>query len=120
MRTKVMIMLVGFMIVSSIIFAMDNKQFDNLMSDINKRNYDAVEIFLKKNETSLRQDPDYYVLLLNYVLLKGDLKQLVIAKGKPQEGDFSLNNLKTSETEGFIGERGGYDEKLIISGISKT
>lgn len=120
MKEKIFLFLAWSVLMSSTGYAMDTKQFQSLMSNIQEKKFDLVESFLRKNETLFREDPEYYVLLLNYVLSKGDQTGIVVAKGEPQKDDFAVRDPKTGETVGFIGQRGGYDEKLIVDGILKT
>jgi hypothetical protein len=54
-------------------------------------------------------------------LSKGYLKQTVIAKGEPGEGDFPVQDSTTGEVIGFIGERTvPGDKQLIVRSIVET
>lgn len=105
---------------SSVAFAVDKAQFDDLMKQIHDKNFTPVEKFLELNKTKLSQDPEYYVVLLNYVLTKGDKSVLVVSPGKPKPDDLEVHDKDSGKVVGFIGNRGGYDEKLIVDGITKT
>lgn len=112
--------MVGFILLSSFVYGLDAKEFKKLIAEIQEKKFVGVESFLQKNEKTLQQDPEYYVVLLNYVLSKGDLSGVVISKDKPKEGEISLQDQKTGETVGVIGHQERYDEKLVLDGILKT
>lgn len=101
-------------------YGLDKARFDSLMSKIQEKKYDQVDTFLNNNKDKLKKNPEYYVILLNYVLSKGDQSSLVVAKGTPKQDDFSLKDLESNETVGSLGQRGGYDEDLIVNGINRT
>jgi tetratricopeptide (TPR) repeat protein len=105
---------------SLLVFAVNDIEFENLMSSIGRKDYAYVEEFLESNKSTLNQDPEYYVILLNYVISKGDKSGIVVAKGSPKPGDLELLEKDTGEVVGFIGSRGGYDEDLIVDGITQT
>jgi tetratricopeptide (TPR) repeat protein len=100
--------------------AMDVKEFRTIMDKVNASNFDPVEKFLKDNKAELLKDPEYYVILLNYSYAKGNKEQIVVAKGKPQKGDFALEDKDTGEVVGFLGNRPNQDIELILKGISET
>ena len=100
--------------------ALDSSRVEELMAQINKKNYSPVETFLETEKKSLAEDPDYYVILLNYVFSKGDRSGLVIAQGDPGPGDYVLRDADTGEATGFLGERAGFDKEFIVDGISRT
>ena len=104
----------------SIANAMGDEIFREMMQKINSHDYGAVEMFLEKNRNAYGQDPEYYVILLNYSFAKGVQKQTVIAKGEPGKGDLSLRDSTTGEVVGFIGERSVPDDKLIVKSIRET
>lgn len=113
-------LLISFLLLApSTSFAMTPASFKNLMSQIRAEKYEKVEKFLNSEKESLKKDPEYFVVLLNFVLSKGYQSGLVIAKGEPQPGDFSVQS-KDGEAVGFMGKREGYDAKLIADGISRT
>ena len=101
-------------------FGIDKAEFSSLMDKINSKDFPPVESFLAANKEKLSADPEYYVLLLNYVGNKGIRSNLVVAKGEPQKGDFPLSSADTGKVVGFIGDRPQIDEKLIIDGIKQT
>ena len=43
--------------------AMDMDVFQDMMKKVNNKNFGAVEQFLEENRTSLKKDPEYYVIL---------------------------------------------------------
>jgi len=104
----------------SIANAMEDGVFQELIHKINGRDFGAVEKFLEKNRNTYRQDPEYYVILLNYSFSKGAQSQIVISKGEPRKGDLSLRDSITGEVVGFIGERTVPDNKLILGSIQET
>ena len=100
-------------------FGFSQSDFNAIMTNIQTKEYTQVEKFLKENKTILYENPEYYVILLNYVISKGDKSQLVIAQGTPTGDDIAIKNNESDEI-GFIGSRGGYDETLIVNGITTT
>ncbi len=99
-------------------FSISNDEFDKLISEIQDKRFDSIETYLDENKES--EEPEYYVLLLNYSYSKGENSNIVLGSGEPKEGDFSLKSQKTGNTEGFFGERITYDKELIISGIKRS
>jgi tetratricopeptide (TPR) repeat protein len=108
------------MLFPTIANAMGNEVFQEMMQKINSRDFGAIENFLEKNRNAYGQDPEYYVILLNYSFAKGAQKQTVIAKGEPGKGDLSLRDSTTGEIVGFIGGRSLSDDKLIVRSIQET
>ncbi|MEO7780954.1 MAG: tetratricopeptide repeat protein [Candidatus Nitrotoga sp.] len=108
------------LLIPSAVSAVDNELFNDLISKIRFKDYAQVEKFLESNKPSLASYPEYYVLLLNYVISKGDKTGIVVAKGTPNGDDLSLTSKESGEVVGFLGTRGGYDEELIVNGITDT
>jgi tetratricopeptide (TPR) repeat protein len=108
------------LLVVSLSFSLDQAKFDTLISNIQEKKYTQVEKFLNDNEDSLIDNPEYYVILINYILSKGDQSSIFVAQGDPKEGDLAIKDPATNEVIGFLGPRGGYDEELIFDGISRT
>lgn len=100
--------------------AMEKATFEKLMSEVKKNNFTDAEKYLDEYEQASARDPEYFVLLLNYVVAKGESSQLVISSGEPAEGDLALKSMETGKVEGFLGERVQQDKKFIIDGIRKT
>lgn len=100
-------------------FSMSDASFRKLMSDIREERYKPVENFLEKHRESMRKDPEYYVVLLNFVLAKGYRAGIAVAQGKASDGDFVLRSTD-GKSVGFMGPRSSYDEKLVLDGISRT
>lgn len=109
-----------FLLIPSFAFSMDSKLFDKMMANIHSNQFLPVEKFLEKNQLLLEKDPEYYVILLNYSFKKGHKKQIVIAKGKAEKGDFELRDKDTGKPVGFIGEKFTNSSDLIINGITRT
>lgn len=118
MRTVVITVILTLFASSS--FALDSAEFEALIEQIQNNELDTPKAFLDKNQERYGEDPDYYVVLLNYSLTKADLSQIIIARGAAQEGDFEFSDPKTGESIGFMGVRGGYDEKIIHDAIART
>jgi tetratricopeptide (TPR) repeat protein len=114
--TKILTLL--FMCTSAL--AISDSQFDSMISNIQDEKFDLVELFLKDNEASSANDPEYFVVLLNYVLAKGEQRRIVVSKGEPSGDDLSLVSQESGNVEGFLGERVTYDKALILSGVNKT
>lgn len=114
------IILIILFLFPSIAFAMDMDVFQNIIDKINANEFGAAEKFLEENHSSLKKDPEYYVILLNYSYAKGNQEQIVIAKGEPKEGDFELRDMDTGDVVGFMGNRPNRDIELILKGISET
>jgi tetratricopeptide (TPR) repeat protein len=101
---------------SSTSLAMDKFVFQSMLDRLKAGDLETVEGFLTREKESLKQDPEYHVLLLNYAYLKRD-KTVTIARGEPQEGDIAIRGKNTGETVGFI--RQGGDE-IIVNAIAQT
>jgi tetratricopeptide (TPR) repeat protein len=96
--------------------AMDKSVFKSMMDKLDAKDFPSVEKFLDKEKESLRQDPEYHVILLNYAYAKRN-NTLIVAKGKPKEGDIVFGDKDTGEAVGFI--RQGGDE-IIVDAIVQT
>ena len=96
--------------------AMDKSVFQSMMDRLDAKDFQTVEKFLAKQEKSLKQDPEYYVLLLNWAYTKRN-NTLMIAAGKPQKGDIVIKGKDTKEAVGFI--RQGGDE-IIVNAVAQT
>jgi len=112
--------LVIFLFVPSVVFAMDTTLFDEMMTNIHSEKFEPVENFLDENQSKFKQDPEYFVILLNYSFKKGYKEQIVIAKGQAPKGTFELQDKNTGKPVGFIGSVPTDPTGLIIEGISKT
>jgi tetratricopeptide (TPR) repeat protein len=119
MKIKAILSLMFLFIMFTLCYGMDTKWFEEQISKIQEKRFNEVEIFLNENELSLQKDPEYYVILLNYIVSKGNLSGVTIAKGEPQGDDLILYD-KTGDAVGFLGYRDGYDKKLILDGVSKA
>lgn len=100
-------------------FAMPSATFKELMAQLHSEKYTEVEKYLGAQRETLKEDPEYFVVLLNYVLSKGHRAGVVIAKGVPQEGEFSVQ-AADGKPMGFLGHREEYGAKLISDGIERT
>ncbi len=101
-------------------FSLSDYEFQDLMSKIRAKDYGAVEQFLDTNKSKLSHNPEYYVVLLNYVISKGRHTGVAVATGAPKENDFGLHGKESGEAVGFIGPREKYDKQLIVDGLRKT
>ncbi|PKN10084.1 MAG: hypothetical protein CVU72_02370 [Deltaproteobacteria bacterium HGW-Deltaproteobacteria-7] len=119
MRFKI-IVLVLLVSLPTIANAMKNEIFQEMLHKISGGDFVTVENFLEKNRDTYKQDPEYYVILLNYSFSKETRNETVIAKGEPGKGDLSLCDTTTGEVVGFIGERNRPDNKLIVKSIQET
>jgi hypothetical protein len=99
---------------SSASLAMDKSVFQSMMDRLDAKDFEAVEGFLAREKESLKRDPEYHVLLLNYAYMKRS-NTLIVAKGEPQAGDLVIKGKDTGETVGFI--RQGGDE-IIVNAIA--
>lgn len=70
--TQVMLCSLLILLFVSQVFSFDKKKIDDLMSKIQNKEYMQVEEFLNDNKEILKENPEYYVIPLNYVLSKGD------------------------------------------------
>jgi len=100
--------------------AMESQVFDALIAQIRAEDYEPVKAFLDANREALKQDPEYYVLLLNYVGNKGRSGGLMVAQGEARPGELELRDPETGEPVGFMGSRVSYDEALIVDGLRTT
>jgi tetratricopeptide (TPR) repeat protein len=87
-----------------------------MMDRLDAKDFTSVEKFLDKEKESLRQDPEYHVILLNYAYAKRN-NTLIIAKGKPKEGDIAFGKKDTGEAVGFIRQGGN---EIIVDTIVQT
>ena len=106
--------------VSGYALAVAPADFDRLIQDLQKEEYQAVETYLQDHKSELEKDPDYYVILLNYVMAKGMQTINVVAQGEAQPGDLQLSDPKTGKAVGFMGSRTEIDEALIVDGFRTT
>ena len=95
---------------------MDQSVFKGMMDRLDVKDFASVEKFLDREKEYLKQDPEYYVLLLNYAYQKRN-NTLIVARGEPQEGDIAIKGKDTGEAVGFI--RQGGDE-IIVDAIAQT
>lgn len=116
-RKLLMIML---FVLSPISLAMDADLFQHQIDHIQAEEFETVEAFLDENREQYAQDPEYYVILLNYAFMKGHRNELVVEAGDPQEGDMAVSDPKTGEVVGFIGKRLNEDRDLIVTSIAET
>jgi tetratricopeptide (TPR) repeat protein len=117
-RNKLITVIIGLFLFlfGSTSLAMDKSVFQSMMDRLNAKDFDTVEGFLAKEKESLKQDPEYHVLLLNYAYSKRN-NTLIIARGEPKEGDIVIKGKDTGEAVGFI--RQGGDE-IIVDAIAQT
>lgn len=115
-----LLFLLLIVLLPSLVFGLEKEEFDKRISQIQNKQIEEVEAFLDSNKNKLSKDPNYYVILINFTNVKAERSHLVVAKGEPQGGDFSLHDMETGETVGFLGTRGGYDETIIKDCISKV
>jgi tetratricopeptide (TPR) repeat protein len=115
-RLRSVIIGVLLLLFSSTSPAMDKSVFQSMMDRLDAKDFSSVEKFLDKEKESLKQDPEYHVILLNYAYAKRN-NTLIIAKGQPHESDLSLREKDTGEAVGFI--RQGGDE-IIVNAIAQT
>ena len=87
---------VFLLLVSSTSLAMEQSVFQSMMDRLNAKDFEAIEGFLAREKGSLKRDPDYHVLLLNHAYAKRN-NTLIVAKGKPKEGDIVIGEKDTGE-----------------------
>jgi tetratricopeptide (TPR) repeat protein len=113
---KKAIIILFLFLFSSTSLAMDKSVFQGMIDKLNAEDFEAVEGFLARGKESLKQDPEYHVLLLNHAYMKRN-NTLIVAKGEPQAGDIVIKGKESGETVGFI--RQGGDE-IIVNAIART
>ena len=99
--------------------AVEQSLFDSLIAEIKNRQYEKTEKFLRDEKQNYKKDPEYYVILLNYAIHKGDQSQLIVGQGTPGKDEIALKDNK-GKTAGFIGTRSRFNEKLIVDAINQT
>lgn len=99
--------------------AMEQALFDSLIAEIKNRQYEKAEKFLRDKKESYKKDPEYYVILLNYAIHKGDQSQLIVGQGTPGKDEITLKD-NNGQTAGFIGTKTRFNEKLIVGAIKQT
>jgi tetratricopeptide (TPR) repeat protein len=97
---------------------MDVDEYQDIMEKINSNEFAPVKEFLDKNIVKYEQDPEYYVILLNYSFAVSN--RFVIAQGEPQKGDFALLDKETGETVGFMGDRQIESGEIVIKALNDT
>jgi tetratricopeptide (TPR) repeat protein len=97
---------------------MDVDEYQDIMEKINSNEFAPVKEFLDKNIVKYEQDPEYYVILLNYSFAVSN--RFVIAQGEPQKGDFTLLDKETGETVGFMGDRKIESGEIVIKALNDT
>lgn len=107
-------------VVPASLLAVEPAEFKTLMASISERDYEPVDAFLEERRATSQKDPEYFVLLLNFVHSKGERSGIVVAQGEPGPGDLALQDRSSGETVGFLGTRSELDEDLILDGISRT
>ncbi len=63
---------------------MNQEEFDRQISNIKENSLTDVQNFLTKTEKTLSQDPEYYVILLNYALAKDNARLITDSISKTQ------------------------------------
>lgn len=116
---KITVLLI-LLFLSSNSYSMKDAVLEELISNIHNKKFEVVEKFLKENEKSSAKDPEYFVVLLNYVEAKGVRKQAVVNKRKPPEGEIFLLNQKSKPSDSRVEEQIVYDKELIRSGVLKA
>jgi len=100
-------------------FTYKNVPVTKMLGYLNNNKFDKVEKFLKKNEEKLKENPDYYVVLLNYSLLKNKEEYIELTKEPiDEQPHFALTTANT--TAGYITAKNRYDNKSIIGAIRTT
>ena len=119
---KIYIKISFFLVISLtpfLCFAMDQVIFESLMSEIKNNQFENAEKYLEDNKKISENDPEYYVVLLNYAVHKAYQPQLAIAQGNPKQGEYALKD-KKGNVSGFIGVRNKFNEELIVDAINQT
>ena len=115
---KCALLLVGWLAAASASAAMEPAELKRLLGEIGKWQFAPVERFLAENRAAMGRDPEYFVVLLNFVLSKGERSGVVVARGSPGEGDYGLS--QNGKPVGFLGPGKTYDEALILDGIARV
>jgi tetratricopeptide (TPR) repeat protein len=101
-------------------YYMEASLFDSLLKKLQSGEVEELGIFLTTNSKKYLDDPEYYVLLLNYSFLTSRNTTVVVEQGRGQEGDFALNDINTEQQVGFLGERIVYKKDVLLDGIKRT
>lgn len=88
----------------SSLFAMDEALFDSLYRKIEANQTTEVEEFLSQKYKTYKEDSEYYVLLLNYLIKKNVQRKPIIVQGNPAEYQVPLTD-STGKIVGYIGEK---------------
>lgn len=103
------------------LYPMSQNDFENTMNYLRDGNFEKVKEFLTSNKNNLKNDPDYYIILLNYSYKKGASSGIVVSSKKPKNGDLTLIDTKSGKTIGSMGERTfTTDKDLILNNIRLT
>lgn len=117
---KGMLIALFLTVYSSLTFAMGDSEFEEVIQQIRSGEYAKVKSYLENHQEQYRNDPDYYVILLNYTRVVADQSHQVIARGEARDGDLEIRDSKTGKPVGFMGRRGGYDSSMIRDAIEQT
>lgn len=117
---KKILIILTLLLCTSLIYSMESKLFDSLLLDIQNGNIEKIDTFLSKHEDQYQTDPEYFVLLLNHTVLKGESRQIVLEQGAPENGDLEIVSIETGEAVGLMGERLSYDQTLFTKNIQLT
>jgi tetratricopeptide (TPR) repeat protein len=112
--------MIMMLLIPSLSLGMEAELFQRQFDLIQAEELESVEAFLTENRERYAQDPEYYVLLLNYAFMKGHRNELIVAAGEPQDGDIAVSDPETGEVVGFIGNRLSEDPDLIVNSITET
>lgn len=100
--------------------ALEQAQFDSLLSELQAEKFEPVATFLKQNSKLAKTDPDYSVLLLNHAFLANRKSQLIIAQGQAQDGDYELTKVDDPNIKGFMREHVSFDKDAVIKVIRQV
>jgi tetratricopeptide (TPR) repeat protein len=101
--------------------AIDKKDYERYIGMIDDKKLDQIKPVIDSLEAHHQDDPETYVLIINYYLKKGMHEVLVVESGLPDSGmeTMVLKDPKSGKDVGYMGSRMEIDTSFVIKGVDK-
>lgn len=102
-------------------YGIEKSAYQNCMRLIENKEFAKIEPILDSLEKNHSNDPETYVLIVNYYVKKGIQEVVILEKGVPDSGidALMLKDENTGKEVGYMGSRMQIDTSFIINGINK-
>lgn len=100
------------MLISIELFPIDREKFDQVINLICDRKFDDAKNIIDSLSLSCSNDPDYYVLVLNYYSEKAKKSNLVLQTEMPNDTMYFEIKDSLDQVVGYLGENTTYDIHL--------